>query len=404
MNEAKEYAESVDQSTTQKTVTTNTKKFSKNSRSSKLSKASIANRRAKTRDEMYAYYLTFGEHPNPDTYFTGRITNILREALEGILSNSEIYYRDLHQQNRQITRRASLKDSYPEFAEAIISKLKSYLNQCDVYRNQCLKEFRESVTKFEILSAQMPELVFNEIYVSNQSMIESDVTTLRQNSLEQLAQLDQERKVNDSTLRPALGHPNMQSKLDALNGVELKRQEKQSELSQTFIKELYSKIQLYSNKFIRELAKNNESLLIKFDDILTVDEVMKHETSAEKHATAELIKRHLAGVSLEDPEPEPLIRREKGKWKGVENYDFFKNEIESKKVAASLATSINTAKTTLPHKSCSQSAAFFHQKFKKTIEKYLRDAELFEGELKSKEIKWNSYWLSSIKEIKGLYN
>lgn len=310
---------------------------------------------------MYAYYLTFGEHPSPDTYFIGRITNILREALEGILSNSEIYYRDLHQQNRQITRRASLKDSYPEFAEAIISKLKSYLNQCDVYRNQCLKEFRESVTKFEILSAQMPELVLNEIYVKNQSKIESDVKAMTQSNLEKLTQLDQERKANESLLRPALGHPNMQPKLDSLNEAELKRQQKQSELSQTFIQELFAKIQFYSNKFIKELAKSNETLLIKFDDILTVDEVMKHETSAEKHATAELIKRHLAGVSLEDPEPEPLIKREKGKWNGVVNYDFFKNEPESKKLSASLATSINTAKTTLPHKSCAESTTFFHQ-------------------------------------------
>lgn len=36
----------------------------------------------------------------------------------------------------------------------------------------------------------------------------------------------------------------------------------------------------------------------------------------EKHQTSKLIKRHLAGLSLEDPEPEPLVKREKGKWKG----------------------------------------------------------------------------------------
>lgn len=310
---------------------------------------------------MYAYYLTFGEQSSPETYFIGRITNILRESLEGILTNSEIYYRDLHQQNRQITRRASLKESYPEFAEAIISKLKSYLNQCEVYRNQCLKEFRESVTKFEMSAAQMPELVLNEIYTNNNFMIENYVINLNKVNFEKLAQLDKERKVNESQLRPTLGHPNMQSKLDSLNEIELERQQKQSELSEIFIKELFSKIQFYSNKFIQELSKSNESLLIKFDDILTVDDLMKHHTSAEKHNTLELIKRHLAGVSLEDPEPEPLIKREKGKWKGIENYDFFKNDIESKKLFASLPTTINTLKTTLPHKSCSESAVVVHQ-------------------------------------------
>ena len=37
----------------------------------------------------------------------------------------------------------------------------------------------------------------------------------------------------------------------------------------------------------------------------------------EKHKTTELLKRQMAGVSLEDPEPEPLIKREKGKWNGI---------------------------------------------------------------------------------------
>jgi len=53
----------------------------------------------------------------------------------------------------------------------------------------------------------------------------------------------------------------------------------------------------------------------------------KIEMIPEKHKTNELLKRQMAGVSLEDPEPEPLIKREKGKWNGIcENkftFNFF---------------------------------------------------------------------------------
>jgi hypothetical protein len=54
------------------------------------------------------------------------------------------------------------------------------------------------------------------------------------------------------------------------------------------------------------------------------------EMIPEKHKTNELLKRQMAGVSLEDPEPEPLIKREKGKWKGtlkfhILNYTFLIN-------------------------------------------------------------------------------
>jgi hypothetical protein len=49
-------------------------------------------RRAKTRDEMYAYYCTFGEEKNPGNDFVANIINILRESLEGILTNAEVGY------------------------------------------------------------------------------------------------------------------------------------------------------------------------------------------------------------------------------------------------------------------------------------------------------------------------
>ena len=41
---------------------------------------------------MYNYYCTFGEKKQPGTDFMSKITNILREALEGILTNSEVAF------------------------------------------------------------------------------------------------------------------------------------------------------------------------------------------------------------------------------------------------------------------------------------------------------------------------
>ena len=104
-----------------------------------------------------------------------------------------------------------------------------------------------------------------------------------------------------------------------------------------------------------------ENLLIKFDDILTVDDVKKYEIIAEKHKTSELIRRQLAGQSLEDPEPAPLIKREKGRWKGIDNYDLFKNDKDYKKSSANFGSSINTAKTTLAHKTCSDNSQIFYK-------------------------------------------
>jgi hypothetical protein len=92
------------------------------------------------------------------------------------------------------------------------------------------------------------------------------------------------------------------------------------------------------------------------------------EKVAEKHQTSTLIKRQLAGVSLEDPEPEPLIKREKGKWSGLELFNLnllTNNKLPTTTTAQppppSISATINTLKTTLAHKNCSDMALLFHQ-------------------------------------------
>ena len=77
-------------------------------------------------------------------------------------------------------------------------------------------------------------------------------------------------------LKPNLGHPNMASKLDELNQTELKRQEAYQNNINTFINDLKTAIENHAENYFRDLAKSNESLLIKFDDILTEDDILKH--------------------------------------------------------------------------------------------------------------------------------
>ena len=88
---------------------------------------------------MYAYYCTFGEFKLVGNDILTNITNILRESLEGILTTAEVFYKDVQYNNRLITRSQSIKDSFSDFAEAMIQKLKSYLKQTSVYHNQSLK-------------------------------------------------------------------------------------------------------------------------------------------------------------------------------------------------------------------------------------------------------------------------
>lgn len=143
-------------------------------------------------------------------------------------------------------------------------------------QNFNFSEFRDCITKFEISLAKVPEMVVDEIFIKNKSSLNTDLEALKANSFKKLKDLDEEKTKNESTLRPNLGHPNMLPKLESLNETELKRQETNSATIKEFTGELNTKIKQNSENFLKELSKANEGLLIKFDDVLCVDDVHKH--------------------------------------------------------------------------------------------------------------------------------
>lgn len=76
------------------TRSSQTKRSSKKPGSSTSEASSTAKRdrpiRARTRDEIFALYCTFGEHPSTCQDFLAKISNILRESTEGLLSHGEV--------------------------------------------------------------------------------------------------------------------------------------------------------------------------------------------------------------------------------------------------------------------------------------------------------------------------
>ena len=104
-----------------------------------------------------------------------------------------MFYRDLNIQNREITRPNLIKDCYPAFADAMIVKLKSYRSQCSVYLNQCVKEYREALIKYEQACAGLPELFVADLYANAVGAIEAKLGELKASNLEVLRQLDEQK-------------------------------------------------------------------------------------------------------------------------------------------------------------------------------------------------------------------
>ena len=84
------------------------------------------------------------------------------------------------------------------------------------------------------------------------------------------------KKLNESKLRPTLGHPSMSDKLNDLNQIELKRQENYSNAIDQYLVDTRMTIKKMAEMFHKEMSRINESMLIKLDDIICVDDVNKH--------------------------------------------------------------------------------------------------------------------------------
>ena len=75
----------------------------------------------------------------------------------------------------------------------MIAKLKSYFSQCNVYQNQSLKEFRESLERFEVLSSQIPFLMLNDIYQQNVSDLKNELKQIKEENEDKIKEFDAER-------------------------------------------------------------------------------------------------------------------------------------------------------------------------------------------------------------------
>ena len=87
-----------------------------------------------------------------------------------------------------------------------------------------MAEFRECLTKYEILLSSVPSLVAQEIFIRYSSQLINEMRQVKSKHLENLSKFDVEKITNESMLKPNLGHPNLQTKLDSLNKKEIERQ------------------------------------------------------------------------------------------------------------------------------------------------------------------------------------
>ncbi|XP_070532747.1 coiled-coil domain-containing protein 180-like [Ptychodera flava] len=360
--------------------------------------ASASIRRTSKSTKFDKKYYVFGEKRDEEKHFLALIRGILWDAMDGLLSTAELYYRQ--KGNRAPTRSPAIQDTFDQCAEMVIAKLQSYYHQADEYHNHCLQEFRGQLEILEDLVSQVPPLVIRDLLKEQIRVFHNTRNQLDGEFVAQLQGWDRRRNEYKTLLRPTLGHPHNKPQMIKLcNQEEERRQEYLNGVEQNVQKLKESSVELGSN-FVKTLSTATERMLLTLDSLLVVDDVETGRVDPKKHKTSTLMKRKQSGKPLEDEEYKPVIERGSRAWIGMPSNQLV---IADRPEQVDLTASVTTAKTTLGHAAAVEARDNAYKEYLQVFDRNLESVDEQKQEQVIAEERWTESWLRSVDKVKTLY-
>ncbi|CAL1536576.1 unnamed protein product [Lymnaea stagnalis] len=356
------------------------------------------NSRAARFDKRMMMFVDSSGDPDLQGFFIGVIQSILRQAADGLLSTAEVFY--LQKEKRPVTRPQALQETYEQCAEVISQKLQSYYSQADEYHNQSLQEFREQLVRLEELSAKVPPLVIDDLVKDESHLLQRAQQELIGTFKSTLKQLTLRKESHQNELRPNLGHPHLCNDLEALCVMEEERHLDYMEAVEKHTVDRQEFALQFAKNFLLRFEETYEKQLEQYDNMLVVDDVDKGRADLKLHSTSELIRRKLAGKSIEDEDEKTATERGRNNWLGVPSNQFVLGGMPSQ---LELTATVATKKTTLAHSSTIQARDKAYQKYKECFDQILLDINDNKEKLTTDETRWRASWQTSVKRVKSLY-
>ena len=345
-------------------------------------------------------YLIFGEkdEEGEERHLLGIIRRNLREALDGLLTSAELYYKN--KGNRQVTRPQVLQETFEQCADVVVQKLQSYFTQADEYHNQCLQEFRSQLIKLEEAVSHVPGLLLKDLLDDELSKSKDARDTVSKQFSITLNDLQEKQDEHSTLLRPSLGHPHQKDEIASLCLKEEERHKCYISTVEDQTKQLKDTTLEQAKTFVEQLSRTAENQLVQYDNLLTVDDVEKGRIEPKKYPTSELIRRKNAGQPLQDDEDKDALPRGKNIWTGIPSNELVIEGVVSK---PQLTPSVTTAKTTLGHSATVAARATSYKDYKLNFEKTLEAIEEEKQKLLLAEQRWMDSWNMSVEKVKQLF-
>ncbi|XP_014441491.1 coiled-coil domain-containing protein 180 isoform X2 [Tupaia chinensis] len=342
-------------------------------------------------------YLVLGDKsPPPAEDFKGIILTLLWESNEHLLAVAEEFYR---KERRPVTRPDCMSETFDQCAENINKKILEYQSQADEYHNSCVLELRAQVRRFEEMLPQVCWLVMENFKEHHWKRFCTLMNEIRRQFEEKQTQLEKRKDENSQKLHPNLGHPTRFQEMESLHIVEKARQGEMDRVIQMNREKLEEFTRNYGRIFITSLASFTEKFLLQLDDVVTIDDIQVAKMEHRRQKTSILIRKKLAGLSLEEETEKPLIERGSRKWPGIKPTEVtIQNNILLRKTA-----SITTTKTTLGHLAAIEARDAVYQKYLDLFEEELKTIQDDTTSQMQEAQRWKDCWKRSKTTIEGLY-
>ncbi|XP_075041450.1 coiled-coil domain-containing protein 180 isoform X4 [Mixophyes fleayi] len=352
-------------------------------------------------------YQIFGEKKEESDNFKGILTSILWESNDNLLYLAEEFYKK--KERRPIGRPDLLQETFEDCADMLVLKLQSYEEQALEYYNNCLLEFREQLEQVEVLIREVPPLLIETQRREHLEAMQTNIQQARELFTKDLDKWEKTKEELRNLLRPSLGHPDNAQVLENICQQEERRQREETEGIDRNARHLQDCVSESIRRFTASLASLTENMLLKLDEVLTMDDVLPAndcnypaETEIPKQKLSSLIRRRHAGRPLEDSEHQSLIERGSRVWPGISLKDSA--EAKGEDTTGCLATaSITTAKTTLSHVSTLEARDGAYTKFLQDTEMTLTRIREERTQQHLAAERWEEWWSQSVLKIKELY-
>ncbi|XP_039268958.2 coiled-coil domain-containing protein 180-like isoform X2 [Styela clava] len=342
-------------------------------------------------------HMVFGTSSTSGTHFEAKITQILYETLDGLLSTGEIYYKQ--KGARAVTRPDHMQDNFDQFSDVVVAKLLNYEEQTKEYHNTSLQEFRHQLKTLEEDLSEVPNLVLDEILRKSLQNLRREQQIIQAEFLIKEANWKKVKENHKVSLRPTLGHPDQEVRLQQLITKEEERQAENLSGIQQHSKDLNEKAHEVTKHFLLNIGQACASLLDQFDYSLTIDDVNSGKIELKKEPTSILLRKKAAGIDLHDTSYRPSLPRGPNVWPGLE----VSHLLEKGEVLTEVAEDINCNKTTLSHTSSVTTRDKCLTAFTEAYNSVMGEIKEQEELRTLSEERWAENWRQSVRNVQQLY-